>query len=71
LPIFHHLPLIEEVHFKGGLPDLSLSSGKQSSIGSPYLLGHASIATTATYLARMEGESDNGWDGVATALGVE
>ena len=24
----------------------------------------------ATYLARMEGEEDNGWDGVAAALGV-
>ena len=24
------------------------------------LLGHRSIATTATYLARMEGEEDNG-----------
>jgi site-specific recombinase XerD len=35
------------------------------------LLGHASIATTARYLARMEGEADNGWDGVAVALGVE
>ena len=34
------------------------------------LLGHASIATTARYLARMEGEADNGWDGVAVALGV-
>ena len=34
------------------------------------LLGHASIATTARYLARMEGEADNGWDGVAGALGV-
>jgi len=34
------------------------------------LLGHRSIATTATYLARMEGEEDNGWKGVATALGV-
>ena len=33
-------------------------------------LGHRSIATTATYLARMEGEEDNGWEGVATALGV-
>ena len=32
---------------------------------------HRSIATTATYLARMEGEEDNGWEGVATALGVE
>ena len=31
---------------------------------------HRSIATTATYLARMEGEEDNGWEGVATALGV-
>ena len=35
------------------------------------LLGHRSIATTATYLARMEGEEDKGWEGVATALGVE
>ena len=34
------------------------------------LLGHRSIATTATYLARMEGEEDKGWEGVATALGV-
>ena len=38
------------------------------------LLGHASIATMATMarkLARMEGEADHGWDGVAVALGVE
>ena len=38
------------------------------------LLGHASIATKATMarkLARMEGEADHGWDGVAVALGVE
>ena len=35
------------------------------------LLGHAIIATTARYLARMEGEADHGWDGVAVALGVE
>jgi len=35
------------------------------------LLGHRSIATTATYLARMEGEEDTGWEGVATALEVE
>jgi len=34
------------------------------------LLGHRSIATTATYLARMEGEEDHGWDGAATALGA-
>ena len=33
-------------------------------------LGHRSIATTARYLARMEGEQDNGWQGVAQALGV-
>jgi len=31
----------------------------------------ATTATTATYLARMEGEEDTGWEGVATALGVE
>ena len=36
----------------------------------PASLSHRSIATTATYLARMEGEADNGWDGVAAALGV-
>ena len=35
------------------------------------LLGHVNIATTARYLPRMEGEADNGWDGVAAALGVE
>ena len=34
------------------------------------LLGQRSIATTATYLARMEGEEDPGWEGVAAALGV-
>ena len=34
------------------------------------LLGHRSIATKATYLARMEGGEDNGWEGVAAALGV-
>ena len=34
------------------------------------LLGHASIATMATYLARTEGEKDKGWEGVAAALGV-
>ena len=34
------------------------------------LLGHRSIATTATYLARMGGEEDHGWDGAAAALGV-
>ena len=34
------------------------------------LLGHADIATTATYLASMEGEVDKGWEGVAAALGV-
>ena len=33
-------------------------------------LGHRSIATTARYLARMEGEEDNGWQGVSQALGV-
>jgi hypothetical protein len=33
-------------------------------------LGHRNIATTAIYLARMEGEDDNGWQGVADALEV-
>ena len=35
------------------------------------LLGHASIATTARYLARLEGEDDPGWGGVAAALGLD
>ena len=35
------------------------------------LLGHRSIATTATYLARMEGEEDKGWEGVADNFTVE
>ena len=33
-------------------------------------LGYRNISTTATYLARMEGENDNGWQGVAQAMGV-
>ena len=32
-------------------------------------LGQRGIATTATYLARMEGEEDNGWEGVAQVPG--
>ena len=35
------------------------------------LLGHRSIATTATYLARMEGEEDNGWRELADNFTVE
>ena len=34
------------------------------------LLGHASIATTARYLQRLEGAEDDGWQGVALALGL-
>jgi integrase/recombinase XerD len=34
------------------------------------LLGHRSIATTARYLARLEGEQDPGWRGAAAILGV-
>ncbi len=34
------------------------------------LLGHRNLFTTARYLARMEGERDTGWQGVAAALGV-
>ena len=34
-------------------------------------LGHKSIATTSRYLARLEGERDDGWQGVAQALGIE
>jgi len=30
----------------------------------------ATTATTATYLASMEGEEDKGWEGVAQALDV-
>ena len=35
------------------------------------LLGHASMATTSRYLARLEGERDTGWQGVAALLGVD
>lgn len=34
------------------------------------LLGHRSLATTATYLRRLEGEDDAGWAPVAAALGL-
>jgi integrase len=34
------------------------------------LLGHASLFTTARYLARLEGERDTGWRSVASLLGV-
>ena len=34
------------------------------------LLGHPSIATTARYLARLEGEQDHGWGAVAAAVGL-
>jgi integrase/recombinase XerD len=34
------------------------------------LLGHQSIATTATYLRRLEGARDYGWQAAAAALGV-
>lgn len=33
-------------------------------------LGHRNLATTARYLARLEGEHDDGWQGVAAALGL-
>jgi integrase len=33
-------------------------------------LGHRSLATTARYLARLEGEADTGWMGVAAAIGL-
>ncbi len=33
-------------------------------------LGHRSLHTTTRYLARLEGERDTGWQGVAAALGV-
>ena len=35
------------------------------------LLGHRSLATTATYLRRLEGEGDSGWAPVAAALGLQ
>ena len=34
------------------------------------LLGHANLATTARYLARLEGERDTGWQRAAALLGV-
>lgn len=34
------------------------------------LLGHRNIATTAIYLKQMEGETDTGWHGVASEIGV-
>ena len=34
-------------------------------------LGHRSLHTTSRYLARLEGERDSGWHGVAAALGVK
>ena len=34
------------------------------------LLGHRSIATTSTYLRELETERDEGWGGVASALGL-
>jgi len=34
-------------------------------------LGHRSLHTTSRYLARLEGEHDTGWHGVAAALGVD
>lgn len=34
------------------------------------LLGHASIATTARYLRRLEPERDDGWSAAAAALGI-
>jgi site-specific recombinase XerD len=34
------------------------------------LLGHASIATTARYLRRLEPEADDGWPAAAAALGI-
>jgi site-specific recombinase XerD len=33
-------------------------------------LGHANLATTARYLARLEGTRDSGWEGPAGALGL-
>lgn len=34
------------------------------------MLGHANLSTTARYLARLEGERDDGWRAVADALGL-
>lgn len=35
------------------------------------LLGHSSVATTARYLQRIEGEHDSGWRAAAAVLGLE
>jgi site-specific recombinase XerD len=34
------------------------------------LLGHRNLATTSTYLARLEGDEDQGWRSAAALLGV-
>lgn len=34
------------------------------------LLGHASVAVTARYLARLEPEQDSGWNAAAAAIGI-
>lgn len=34
------------------------------------LLGHRNLATTATYLARLEGDDDTGWRTAAALLGI-
>lgn len=66
---------------RAGIPivrvhDLRHSSAKLRRDGGASLehvqhhLGHANLATTARYLARLEGSRDDGWSGPAAALGL-
>ena len=34
-------------------------------------LDHSSLAVTTTYLRRLEGQEDKGWDKVAEAIGLQ
>jgi site-specific recombinase XerD len=66
---------------KAGLPDIHVHALRHASAklrreaGSSLEdvqqhLGHANLATTARYLAQLEGQRDTGWAGPAAALGL-
>ena len=66
---------------KAGIPDLSPHALRHSAAklrrttGASLedvsaLLGHKNLATTATYLRRLEGQRDDGWQPVAALLGL-